>query len=453
MAEQALRIRVDTDVQLDSDSAPRQMLSALRRRLRQCSPGGTLPMLLETRDGHHRLPQALLPWVTEACKRKDIPFELEDRRAVVSCRALRARGKLDGPHREALGQLMMRDSGVVVAPDPRGRVALAAELMASRQQRSLVVTHTARQLRRWQADLFEVLGLGEPHVASLADADANTRVVVATYAGLAAMPSELLRRDFGMVVFDALEEVEPGLLMRSIRNTSARYLLGLARRVGGADAMHLTLGGVVCRLEEARGEAPLLPVYRDRVTEFARPYEGRQGYQSLLAALARDEPRCQLIVDDVVQEARAGHPCLVLSERRTHLEQLARLFPKDLDVEVLTSAVGPARRGRVVQRLESGEVQVLLSTSQIAQETISTTRISRLFLTFPFTYVRKLEKPLQGLISPFAGQLDAVLFDYVDAEMVALARSHEKRQKLLTRFRREVERAAHRASQMKLPLG
>ena len=409
-------------------------------------------MLLETRDGHHRLPQALLPWVTEACQRKEIPFELVDRRAVVSCRALRARGKLDGPHRKALGQLMMRDSGVVVDPDPAGRVALAAELMASRQQRSLVVTHTARQTRRWQADLFQVLGLGEPHVAPLADAAADTRVVVATYAGLAAVSAELLRREFGMVVFDALEDVESGLLMRSIRNTSARYLLGLACRVGGADAVHLTLGGVVCQLEEARGEAPLLPAIRERPTEFERPYEGRRGYQSLLAELARDEPRCQLIVDDVAGEAREGNPCLVLSERRTHLEQLARLFPKELDVEVLTSAVGPARRGRVVQRLESGEVQVLLSTSQIAQETISTNRISRLFLTFPFTYVRKLEKPLQGLIRPFAGQQDAVLYDYVDARMEPLVRSHEKRRKLLTSFRREVERAARRASQMKLPL-
>ena len=457
MAEQAaLEIRVGTDVQLDSDSAPVSMLSALRRRLRQSSPGGTLPMLLETRDGHYRLPQGLLPWVTEACQRKAIPFEVVDRRSVISCRAIRSRRKLDEVHRKALRQLMVRDSGVVFAPGPDG-VALAVELMAARQQRSLVVTHTDSDQQRWLEDLRKVLGLDTPYVAPLAEAGPDSRVVVGGYAALGAMPPEVLRHHYGMVVFDSLEEVEPGLLMRSIRNTGARYLLGLARRPPAAgqnyEHVYLTLGGVVCRLEQNPHDAPLLPTYRTRFTEFSRPYEGRQGYQTLLAELAADQPRCQLIADDVVQEAREGHPCLVLSERRTHLERLAELFPKDLTVETLTSAVGPARRGRMIQRFEAGEVQVLLSTSQIAQDTISTTRISRLFLTFPFTYVRKLEKPLRGLIQPFEGQQDAVLFDYHDAQMEPLVRSHQKRHKLLTRFRREVERTVRSKSQMSLPLG
>ena len=457
MAERAeLEIRVDTDVHLDSETAPRQMLSALRRRLRQSSTGGTVPMLLETRDGRHRLPQGLLPWVTEACQRKEIPFEVVDRRSVVSCRAIRSRGKLDEPHRKALRQLMMRDSGVVFAPGP-GRVALAVELMAARQQRSLVLTHSQSSARRWLADLRELLGLSVPHVAPLTEAGPDTRVVVGSYAALGSLPLEVLRSDYGMVVFDSLEEVESGLLMRSIRNTGARYLLGLARRTARSDQgfehIYLTLGGVVCRLEQAISHAPLLPVYRTRLTEFARPYEGRQGYQTLLAELTKDEARCKLIADDVATEARAGHPCLVLSERRTHLERLARLFSPELTVETLTSAVGPAQRGRMIQRFEAGEVLVLLCTSQIAQDTVSTTRISRLFLTFPFTYVRKLEKPLQGLIQPFEGQQDAVLFDYHDAQMEPLVRSHAKRHKLLSRFRREVERTVRRKSQMTLPLG
>ncbi len=457
MAEQAeLEIRVDTDVHLDTDHAPRRMLSALRRRLRQSSPGGTVPMLLETRDGRHRLPQGLLPWVTEACQRKDIPFEVVDRRSVVSCRALRSRRKLDEQQRKALRQLMVRDSGVVAAPKP-ARMALAVELMAARQQRTLVLTSTDRSARGWLDDLSEVLGLDAPHVAPLAAAGPDTRVAVGTYAALGKMPLEVLRSDYGMVIFDALEAAEPGLLMRSIRNTGARYLLGLARASTKANAgyehIHLTLGGVVCRLEHAAQETPLLPAYRTRLTEFCRPYEGRKGYQKLLAELATDEARCQLIAGDVAREAGGGHPCLVLSERRTHLEHLARQLPGDLKVETLTSAVGPARRGRVIQRFESGEIQVLLCTSQIAQDSISTNRISRLFLTFPFTYVRKLSKPLQGLIQPFAGQQDAVLYDYHDALMEPLVRSHDKRHKLLTRFRRDVERTVRSKSQMTLPLG
>ena len=458
MAQQDLQIRVDTDVQLDSRQTPQQILSALKRRLRHSSSGGSggegLPALLETREGVHRLPQGLLSWVTEACQRKDVSYQLDDRRAVVTCRAMRLQERSGERQKKALRQLMARDSGVLVGRG--GRVLVAAELMAARQQRSLVAVASEASARSWLAQLQQLLGLEAPHVAPLAQASAETRVVVCGHAALARQSPEALRCGFGMVLFDAVDEVEPQLLLRAIRGTGARYLLGLAREATRRDPHHdqilLSLGGVVCQLDPAAHSLPLLPVCRVRVTSFSRPYNGQQ-YQALVGELARDEPRSQLIVDDLVQEAGAGHACLVLSERRTQLELLASLLPGELAVETLTSAVGPAQRRRIIQRFEAGELQVLLSTSQIAQDTITTHRVSRLFLTFPFTYVRKLEKPLQGLIQPGEGQRDAVLYDYHDVQMPPLVRSAEKRQKFIKRFRQEVEQKIHRKSQMTLPLG
>ena len=162
--------------------------------------------------------------------------------------------------------------------------------------------------------------------------------------------------------------------------------------------------------------------------------------------------RCALVAADVAAEAAAGHRCLVLSERRVHLEHLARRLPDELRVETLTSAVGLARRTAAIQRFERGEAQVLLSTGQIAQESVRTSCFDRLLLTFPFNYLPKLEQPLRALLRPHTGQRDAVLLDYLDAQVPPFCRAHERRQRYLARLRREVEQATARRRQMTLPL-
>jgi hypothetical protein len=456
-----LQILVDTDVRVASDGTPRRVVEALRRQLRQHDAASVeevstaLPALLQTREGQHLMPQGLLPKVTETCRRHGVPFAVVDRRAMVSCPPLRARLPLDEQGQEALRRLLLRDSGVVIVPEEK-RCALVAEMIARRQQRTLVAVEGSRHVEDWLGALRRGLSLPESQIQPLRRADAETRVVVGRCEAIARLPHPVLRKEYGLVVFDAVSRIDALTLMKTIRAVGARYLLGLADGAQRSDGLHgpilLALGGVVHALRLADAAQALRLSCCFGTTEFDFPYGGRQQYQALVAALALDAPRAQLIVADVEREARAGRACLVLSERRDHLEQLAMRLPGDIAVETLTSTVHPAERSRVIARFEAGTLHVLLATGQIAAEAVTTPRVERLFLTFPFSYARKLEAPVRSLLTPSAGQPDAVLYDYDDPRVPPLHRAFAKRREFLLRLSREVDAQLADIAQLDLPL-
>jgi len=245
-------------------------------------------------------------------------------------------------------------------------------------------------------------------------------------------------------------------LMKVIRAVGARYLLGFAdspqRGDGLGSLITLALGGIVHQLTRPAATPTPRLICCFRATAFDYAYGGRQQYQALVAALAADEARSRLVVEDVVREASAGQPCLVLSERRDHLEQLARLLPADLAAESLTSAVHPAERTRIVKRFEEGGIVVLLATGQITTEAVCSARARRLFLTFPFSYARKLESTIRRLLEPSPGKEDAIVYDYDDPRVAPLHRAFEKRRAFLTRLAREADEAAAGEAQLHLPV-
>ncbi|MCC6751000.1 MAG: hypothetical protein IT371_25310 [Deltaproteobacteria bacterium] len=462
---QPLEILVDTDVHVASEVTPRRVVDALRRQLRQAESGRLLQHdggerallnLLQTRDGQHLMPQGMLPRVTETCRRHGVPYSVVDRRTMVACPAVRARQTLTEADQSALRRLLLHDSGVLVAPRSADRVTLAAELVARRQQRTLVLAEDARIRDLWAAELGARLQLGAPNLATLGEARPAARVVVGTYEAVARLSAADLRDGYGMVLFDALDVVDPVVLMRVVRAVGARYLLGLAgsstRADGLHDSLYLSLGGVIHQIHVSTAGRSVPFNTRFQATSFAFPYEGREHYQALLAALAQDEERNRQISEDIARETGAGHPCLVLSERRDHLEQLANRVPPGVRVELLTSAMRPADRQRTIERFRRGEVQVLMATGQIAAESVRAPEARRLFLTFPFSYMRKLEQVLRCLLQPSPNKLDAVLYDYDDERIAPLHRGFEKRAQVVAQLRRADDQAQTKAAQLELGL-
>jgi hypothetical protein len=452
----SVEIRVDTEVHVPSGTTPRRVLDAIRRQLRQHDlPAGEeeelrrLLNLVQSGRGGSRLPQALLPRVTEVCRRYNVPILVDDRRAMVACPALRSRRDLTPQEEVALRQLLLRDSSVLVAAAEEARKTVAVTLVARRQQRTLVAAEDRPGIQRWLDRCVSDLGLGSPHVAALSDAGPDTWVAVGGYDDLGALPAETLRQEYGMVVCDGLCRVDAVTLMRIIRGVGARYLLGLAAEPVRADGLHqtlfLALGGVAHRISSRKPRAPVRLTLRPRLTDFRFPgYEGRRQYQAMVAALAADRPRAEAVALDVAREAAEGSPCLVLSERRDHLELLAGLLPDGIQQKTMTinSTVRLPERQQIISRFERGELTVILATSQIALESLCTPRVQRVFLAFPFSYARKLEKVVRALMAPAPGQQSAVLYDYDDPAVEPLHRAFKKRAEFLARIRREAEQSA-----------
>jgi len=461
----SLEILVDTDVQVSADTAPKRVVDALRRHLRPHNLARTvqhrdhdqraLLTLLQAHSGHYRLPQGLLRRVTETCQRHGIPYSVVDRRAMVSCPPLRTTAQLTSSQQKALRRLLLHDGGVIVAPSFADRAAVAAETIARRRQRCLVLCDPSTA-GDWAAQLADLLHPGRPFVQRLRAASNETRVVVASYEEAGQLPPGALRQAYGLVVFDGVEAVDPLVMMKRVRAVGARYLLGFAERATRGDGLHgtlfLVLGGLVHRMPAASVNRPPQLSLHFVPTAFHFPYEGRSQYQAMVAALALDEERNRQLVRDIAREAHAENPCVVLSERRDHLETLAKLLPREISAGQVTSAVRPAQRSELLARFSRGDLRVILCTSQIAAEALQTATARALFISFPFSYARKLQALVQQLLRPASDKTTVQVYDYDDQQISPLHRAFDKRAKLLERLRRDADRAHRSWAQLTLEL-
>ncbi|MBK6846228.1 MAG: hypothetical protein IPG96_01310 [Proteobacteria bacterium] len=453
---QKLRLVVDTEVRLPVTAAPRGVIEALRRELRQHG-AERLPALdgsaargraglLRAERGFYLLPQALLPRVVEVCRRHGLACEVVDQRTVVPCAPLRSRLPLTPGQETALRTLLLRDSAVIVVPDAADRVGLAAALIARRQQRTTVVT-TASVLPALRAQLGRALGL---------EGAATDDVVVCSYDEAGAAGAARLRTESGLIVCDGLQSVEAPALLRVLSQAGSRYLLGLASEPGRPDGLEAPLYGAVGErvheLPPPSAPRGVVLHYRRRASAFGFAYQGREHYQNLLAALALDETRTALVVDDVVGEVGAGRACVVLSERRDHLERLRERLPAAVAAlsETITSDVRPAERSAIVARFNRAELSVLLATGQIVSESLPVARAGALFVAFPFSYERKLERIVGALMQPSPNKSEVVVYDYDDVEVPPLHRACEKRMRVLARLQRSAQRDYLRWAQMEL---
>lgn len=153
--------------------------------------------------------------------------------------------------------------------------------------------------------------------------------------------------------------------------------------------------------------------------------------QALYAALARDQVRNRLILDDVVGALRRGRSPILLTERKDHLEFFAQaLRPNARHVVVLQGGMGAREAREVRERLASIrdlEERVLIATGRYIGEGFDDPRLDTLFLTMPVSWKGTLVQYSGRLHRLHPGKSEVQLYDYVDRAVPMLLAMFEKR--------------------------
>ncbi len=146
---------------------------------------------------------------------------------------------------------------------------------------------------------------------------------------------------------------------RVLSEVKARFVTGLTATPRRRDGLHpileMPLGpvrfAVDPRTQAARRPFEYRLIVRETTVITGRLVPGL-GIQTLYAALAADEARSRLIVDDVVHAFGEGRTPILLTERKEHLEVLAtRLRPFVRHLVVLQGGITPAERRDVTAQL------------------------------------------------------------------------------------------------------
>ena len=346
-------------------------------------------------------------------------------------------GELRPYQQEAVELVCKRSFGVLEATTGSGKTVMALAVIAARRQPTLVVVHTKELLYQWQERAAEFL---DTEVGLVGDGHFDIRPLTVAIVNTARKRVHDLVPHFGHLVVDECHRVPAALFTDVVANFDCQYLLGLSATAFRADdgltrLIYYFMGERIHKVDQGELQATgaiVKPRLIRQTTAFTYGYRG--DYQALVKALTRHQGRNLQIVDDVVRVAREPDSGigLVVSDRVSHCELLTRLLnERGIGVELLTGQLSPEKRAEIVDMVHQGRLQVLVATLQLISEGFDCPGLSTLFLTTPISFEGRLLQVIGRIMRPAANK-QARVFDYVDADVRALARSAEIRRKVLT---------------------
>jgi superfamily II DNA or RNA helicase len=172
------------------------------------------------------------------------------------------------------------------------------------------------------------------------------------------------------------------------------------------------------------------PEVRFLESRFTFDYDGPEDHHELMNALVEDEARNQLILDQVLADARAGHTVLVLTGRVNHCEHLtARIARAGVKAGFLTGSVGKKERRALLEEFREGSLPVLVA-STVADEGLDVPRLDRIVLAYPSRAKGRITQRLGRLMRPHPDKAAPVLYDVVDPHVPPLVRQWQERKRI-----------------------
>ncbi len=354
---------------------------------------------------------------------------------------VRFTGELTSVQQTAARAMLAHDTGVFVAPPGVGKTVLGTHLIAARGCNTLVLVHRRPLLDQWLAQLAVFLGLDPKEIGQIGAGKRkpNGRLDVAMIQSLVHHDAvDELVGQYGHVIVDECHHLPAVSFERVLAQVKARYVVGLTatplRRDGHHPITQMQLGPVRYAVD-AKAHASKRPFEHRlvvRETGFAtKSAEADAGIQSLYAALARDEARNQMILDDVIGALRRGRSPILLTERKDHLQFFANaLKPIARHVIVLQGGMGAREHREVRERLAAVpdlEERILIATGRYIGEGFDDRRLDTLFLAMPVSWKGTLVQYTGRLHRLHPGKTEVQLYDYVDREVPMLLRMFEKR--------------------------
>ena len=389
------------------------------------------------------LPRGCIEPFEELLTNIGVGLELTDERSAGSKVRVGFTGKLSAAQTRAVTSMLGHDTGVLCGPPGVGKTVMAAKLIAARSRSTLVLVHRKPLLEQWIERLGEFLEVGSTTIGVIGAgrSEPNGRLDVAMIQSLARHRAldQLLAR-YGHIVVDECHHVPAVITERILQTSPARYVTGLTatprRRDGHHPIISMQCGPVRHRLEAkaTSGGEPLALCVIRRETSFdpsALPTDAT--IQEIYGALAADEQRAELIASDTLALIDRGRCPIVLTERREHLERLsARLGSRVPSLIMLHGEMRPADRRSAVERLRScsdPRGRVILATGRYIGEGFDDPHLDTLLLAMPIAWKGTIVQYAGRLHRAHPGKRDALVYDYVDAELPVLRRMFAKRLK------------------------
>ena len=402
----------------------------------------------ETVDGDLVLPRGLGDNLDALVAAAGGHVEIDDRRSDGRPHAFEFTGELTSEQQLARDALASHDLSVLVAPPGAGKTVIACSVIAHHGVSTLVLVDRKTLADQWRTRIRDHLGIkagqrGGGRTKTTGVLDIATLQILSRREDLTDMTA-----DYGLVVVDECHHVPAAAFEHAVGQIPARRWLGLTatpfRRDQLDDLIALQLGPVRHTMRHRKDDLlsdgwsetrPPQPVLHLHTTAFR--YTGGLepsapgGIASVHRALAADQDRNKQILEDVAFALRRGRHCLILTQRKDHLDTLAQgLTDQGYDPVVLRGGMAAKARAAALSRLTptpGGPPLLVVATGSYIGEGFDCPTLDTLFLAAPIAFKGRLIQYAGRVLRAHPGKTSAEVHDYHDALTGVLASSLAKR--------------------------
>ena len=391
---------------------------------------------------HLALPRGCLDEVITFLEGHKVRAVVRDERFAGQSINVRFHGVLRPAQDEAVAGITKYDHGLICAPTAFGKTAVAAWLIAKRAVKTLVLVHRQQLLDQWRERLAMFLNTPIDEVGQLGGGKTK-RTGVIDVAVIQSLHRDKEVKDFvaeyGHVIVDECHHLSAFTFERVMRAVKAKFVVGLTatptRKDGHHPIIYMQCGPAryTMAARTMTDSTPFEHVVIPKTTDFRTVVAGESTIQDVYGALTTDEDRNNLIVNDVVRAMVQGRSPLVLTGRTEHIAQLeTALAGRVRNIIVLKGGMGRKQRREVSERLANisdTEQRLILATGSYIGEGFDDARLDTLFLAMPISWKGTLQQYVGRLHRLHDAKRVVEVYDYVDANVLMLARMYNRRLK------------------------
>ncbi len=394
------------------------------------------------------IPRGFIRQLILICKRNGTEYEIIDKRHLIPEVDFTFKGTLKPFQEEAVNIMLSKDFGTLSAPTGSGKTVMALYLIAKRMQPALIIVHTKELATQWIERIETFLGIpgGEIGIIGAGKKIIGDKITVALVQSLYKCVDEVSLRT-GHLIVDECHRTPSRTFSEAVTGFNSRYMLGLSatpwRRDNLTRLIFWHIGDVHHEIDktgliETGDVLPAEIVVRE--TDFDPFFDPVTEYSKMLSELTANDGRNHLIASDVAKEIKNGDGrcCLVLTDRKKHCETIKTLlkYRHKISSELLTGDVSDSERKDILDRLNSGEIKVLVATGQLIGEGFDCKNLSTLFIVTPIRFSGRVLQYLGRVLRPAPGKNKALVYDYVDLKVDILKAAASSRQKVYASWKK-----------------
>lgn len=402
--------------------------------------------LIDSTEGFYTVPRGFLSEIINFLNENDIKFTIEDKRKKYNEIIFENSCKLYDYQTEAVKEMLAEENGILVAPPGAGKTIMGIEMIAELKQPALILAHKRQIYNQWLERIENFLNIPKKEIGQICSSKKTvgkgiTVAMLQTLSNIENPARDLGLDRIGLVLVDECHHIPAKTFRRVINKLNPYYLYGLTatpkRKHNDEKLIYIFLGKILHEVskdynikQKKEGASPITPETKliIRNTKIDIPFKVKtDNFQIASKIIIFDSNRNQLIANDVGKEAESGKKCLILTERKEHVEILSYYFKSGYEIITLTGDLSEKQKKEKLKQIESGNFQILIATGQLIGEGTDFPSLNRLFLVYPFSFEGKLTQYI-GRIQ--RGQnTENIIYDYRDVKIDYLEKFYKQRAK------------------------